>query len=147
MITKDELGNFKITFKGEILIQEDGEPLTMLYGIRLVSAEEWKLMHNETEEPIKEEPKQVKGKWKRKKRKANKPHPDTVKAILDRDNHTCVECGATDHLEVHHMVHRKYGGEHTEDNLITLCWICHAEKHREEPVYNLMISRIRKMTA
>ena len=84
-------------------------------------------------------------KRKRKKKKPNKIQSDIVKSIIERDKYACVECGETEHLEVHHMVYKSHGGAHEPDNLITLCAWCHAEKHKNEPVYSLMISRIRKL--
>lgn len=47
-------------------------------------------------------------------------------AILERDNHTCQECGATDcRLEVHHKIPARMNGKDEPDNLVTLCSICH----------------------
>jgi 5-methylcytosine-specific restriction endonuclease McrA len=48
---------------------------------------------------------------------------------LDRDNHTCQDCGATENLHVHH-IQRVRDFENPEDahfleNLITLCRLCH----------------------
>jgi len=34
-------------------------------------------------------------------------------------------------LEVHHQVFRSHGGEHSQENLITLCHPCHAKLHGE----------------
>ena len=45
-------------------------------------------------------------------------------STLERDNHTCRFCGATEQLVVHH-VHGK--GNH--DSLITLCISCHTKEH------------------
>lgn len=84
-------------------------------------------------------------KSKKRKRKNSRPDKDTLSFVLKRDNHQCVECGGTALLEVHHMVHRKHGGTHDPDNLITLCAWCHAEKHKDEPIYRLMRSRLDKL--
>ena len=66
--------------------------------------------------------------------------PDPVKrAVLQRDGYKCVECGWTNklwdrsdprHLELHHTKRHIEGGENTEDNLISLCTVCHDEIHR-----------------
>ena len=51
--------------------------------------------------------------------------------IKERDNWTCQECEATEHLHAHHI---KRKASHPElaydiDNGITLCVVCHAKKH------------------
>ncbi len=69
--------------------------------------------------------------------------PDPVRVdVLTRDHFSCVECGwnramlspddPRKMLELHHVKHHKHGGENTADNLITLCNVCHDEKHRNE---------------
>lgn len=67
--------------------------------------------------------------------------PDEVRgAVLMRDRYTCRSCAWTHemwnpsdprHLELHHVKHHAQGGENSEENLITLCNICHDVKHRE----------------
>jgi hypothetical protein len=66
--------------------------------------------------------------------------PDHVRrAVLQRDDYRCRDCGwhqekwnPSDprHLEAHHLLQHSRGGENTEDNLITLCNICHDGRHR-----------------
>lgn len=68
--------------------------------------------------------------------------PDPVRrAALRRDDYTCQNCGwkhemwnRSDprHLELHHIQHHAQGGENTGENLITLCTVCHDQRHREE---------------
>lgn len=58
--------------------------------------------------------------------------------ILERDNYKCVNCGKDEDLHVHHKIHKSDGGTNDPENLITLCKWCHAERHKGEPVYNLM---------
>lgn len=68
--------------------------------------------------------------------------PDPVRfAVLRRDSYRCLHCGwhinewnkaAPRILELHHKKHHARGGENTEENLITLCNICHDEIHRNE---------------
>jgi len=59
--------------------------------------------------------------------------------VLRRDGYKCQECGWTHkewnrsdprHLELHHIKPHVEGGENIEDNLITLCTVCHDEIHR-----------------
>jgi hypothetical protein len=67
--------------------------------------------------------------------------PDPVRgAVLRRDKYTCVQCGWTHddwnrsdprHLELHHKREHAKGGENTEENLVTLCTICHDDIHRK----------------
>ena len=66
--------------------------------------------------------------------------PDPVRcAVLVRDNYTCTQCGWSQkqwnpadprHLELHHVKSHVSGGANTEDNLTTLCNICHDDQHR-----------------
>jgi hypothetical protein len=67
--------------------------------------------------------------------------PDPIRGfVLRRDNYTCAKCGWSyrdwnqsdpRHLELHHMKEHVKGGENTEENLITVCTICHDEIHRK----------------
>lgn len=66
--------------------------------------------------------------------------PDAVRRkVLRRDDYTCVKCewkhelwNRSDprHLELHHKEHHVKGGKNTEDNLITVCTVCHDDEHR-----------------
>ncbi len=68
--------------------------------------------------------------------------PDPIKGkVLKRDEYKCRSCGWSHeqwnrsdprHLELHHVKHHADGGENIEENLITLCTICHDEKHRKK---------------
>jgi 5-methylcytosine-specific restriction endonuclease McrA len=51
--------------------------------------------------------------------------------ILRRDGWRCQACGAMTNLEVHHKRFRSQSGEDTEQNLITLCFDCHAHTHHQ----------------
>ena len=62
-------------------------------------------------------------------------HPDRPddweavrKAVLKRDNHTCLSCGhrALKWMNIHHL---KASEENDLDNLATLCVACHAVMH------------------
>lgn len=61
-------------------------------------------------------------------------------AVLVRDKYRCTQCGWTHdqwnpsdarHLELHHIEAHVKGGENIEDNLTTLCNICHDDRHRK----------------
>lgn len=68
--------------------------------------------------------------------------PDPVRvAVLRRDAYQCLQCSWHINewnradpriLELHHKKHHAKGGDNTEENLITLCNICHDEIHRQE---------------
>ena len=49
--------------------------------------------------------------------------------VLRRDRWRCQWCGAMANLEVHHKAFRSHSGHDSEENLITLCSICHASVH------------------
>lgn len=63
------------------------------------------------------------------------------RAVLDRDNYTCQDCGnsilhrsyneKTDPitLHVHHIVPKSSGGSDNPTNLLTLCQSCHQDRH------------------
>jgi len=55
--------------------------------------------------------------------------------VISRDNHHCTQCGwPTDqkllrrNLHVHHVTARSNGGNHSIDNLVTLCHVCHRKQ-------------------
>jgi len=68
--------------------------------------------------------------------------PDDVRrAVLRRDGYRCKTCGWSHsewnpsdprHLELHHIKHHSRGGENVEENLKTLCTVCHDKVHRRE---------------
>lgn len=45
-----------------------------------------------------------------------------------KNTHFCDKCGATENIEVDHIVRVKDGGSHEEDNLQLLCHDCHVKK-------------------
>jgi 5-methylcytosine-specific restriction endonuclease McrA len=49
--------------------------------------------------------------------------------ILQRDNWRCQACGSMQNLQVHHLRFRSRSGDDIEENLITLCFMCHAAVH------------------
>jgi 5-methylcytosine-specific restriction endonuclease McrA len=50
--------------------------------------------------------------------------------VLRRDGWRCQLCGGMSNLEVHHKEFRSQCGHDSEENLITLCAVCHASVHR-----------------
>lgn len=51
------------------------------------------------------------------------------KAVYKRDGYRCALCDGTNGLQIHHCVHRSMGGSNSPQNLVTLCWKCHAAAH------------------
>src|SRR3954451_10724977 len=49
--------------------------------------------------------------------------------VLNRDGHSCVECGSTQHLQVDH---HHPGDDHSVANLRALCASCHLRKSAAE---------------
>lgn len=54
--------------------------------------------------------------------------------VLERDNFTCTKCSKrgviSSDLHVHHPNPLYKGGEHSIDNMITLCVPCHKKEHK-----------------
>ena len=50
--------------------------------------------------------------------------------ILERDHWRCQNCGSLLHLQVHHQELSSHSGSDTDENLITLCDLCHGRAHR-----------------
>ena len=50
---------------------------------------------------------------------------ETRNIVFERDQYRCRICGSKKNLEIHHRIKRRNGGDHTPDNLILLCQICH----------------------
>ena len=52
--------------------------------------------------------------------------PAIRRAVLTRDDGCTIDgCNSTYRLEVHHILERSKGGDHSPDNLTTLCWWHH----------------------
>lgn len=70
--------------------------------------------------------------------------PDPIKrSVLRRDGYKCRMCSWSHddwnrsdprHLELHHETPHVEGGDNTEENLITLCTVCHDDIHRNNNV-------------
>ena len=63
--------------------------------------------------------------------------PAIRKAVYERDDFTCRDCGTKgipgrtkDSIQAYHIVAVREGGEHTLENLITVCYTC--RKRRDE---------------
>ena len=56
----------------------------------------------------------------------------TRRLVMKRDGYRCTICGATEHLQVHHIVPRVLDGSNDPANLTTLCGSCHELLHRAE---------------
>jgi len=60
---------------------------------------------------------------------------------LERDNNKCVKCGSVEMLAVHHIDGNGSNlkdelQNNSLDNLVTLCFSCHAREHREQEKEN-----------
>lgn len=53
----------------------------------------------------------------------------TRRLVYKRDGYQCAMCSDTRGLQIHHAVKRSLGGSDFPENLITLCWKCHAVAH------------------
>ena len=51
--------------------------------------------------------------------------------VAERDNYQCRVCG-NNQIQIHHIVFRSHGGKDTPENLIALCFRCHAQAHSNE---------------
>ncbi len=51
--------------------------------------------------------------------------------VFHRDHFACVVpgCRSTRHLDLHHVVHREDGGDHSMRNLAVVCFGCHQRHH------------------
>ena len=79
--------------------------------------------------------------------KSNRLDENIRKAVIMRDNNTCVLCGRTDcEIENHHILSRRDGGADSVNNLCCLCKLCHRkvtghEKEYEKQLYELIDGR------
>ncbi len=57
--------------------------------------------------------------------------------VYERDNHSCKRCGTNVELKyshTHHLIRRSQGGDHSLNNLITLCRDCHSLMSGHSPM-------------
>lgn len=66
------------------------------------------------------------------------------KEVRAKYKNKCAHCGSKENLQLHHKEHFSKGGQNTVDNLILLCVTCHAEQHKGETAYNLILSKANK---
>jgi 5-methylcytosine-specific restriction endonuclease McrA len=69
---------------------------------------------------------------------AREIHPDLRKAVYERDNYSCRDCGhkgkpgkSKGSIQAHHIKPMAVGVEHTLGNLITVCFDCHRKRHHK----------------
>jgi 5-methylcytosine-specific restriction endonuclease McrA len=64
----------------------------------------------------------------------------TRRRVLARDNYRCRCCGDEElvGLTLHHVRYRSHGGDHSDDNLVTLCIHCHTLIHRKKLFVGLL---------
>ena len=58
-------------------------------------------------------------------KRGSKAYKDLQKAVLERDNCTCQECGGYTEAPPHHTEKISQGGSDTLDNMVCLCVECH----------------------
>lgn len=63
------------------------------------------------------------------KRAADRVLSKNAATVRERDGHRCRVCGSRDRVEVHHIVYRSRGGDHSTGNLVCLCAGCHGRVH------------------
>jgi len=59
--------------------------------------------------------------------------------VLRRDGWRCQACGTMSNLEVHHRQFRSHSGDDSEQNLITICAVCHAEIHEGDGLKGICV--------
>lgn len=58
--------------------------------------------------------------------------PDLRKAVFERDNHQCVNCGDTNYLEIDHAIPIAMSGSSCLENLQVLCRKCNSKKRDKQ---------------
>ena len=56
-------------------------------------------------------------------------YQELCRQVLQRDGWRCQGCGSRTKLQVNHIQLRSQSGNDTDDNLITLCSLCHRQIH------------------
>lgn len=52
--------------------------------------------------------------------------PKVKRAVWERDGHVCILCGSPYAMPNAHYIPRSHGGLGIEENVVTLCFNCHA---------------------
>ena len=80
----------------------------------------------------------AKGNYKNIINQANPPDWQKRRELVyERDNHSCKRCGTyveLKHSHTHHLKRRSQGGDHSLNNLITLCRDCHSLMSGHSPM-------------
>ena len=50
-------------------------------------------------------------------------------SVAERDEYCCHDCGSHLNIEIHHVEFKSQGGNDEESNMITLCRVCHGQRH------------------
>ena len=58
--------------------------------------------------------------------------------VYRRDNWHCRRCNRNSMLTPHHVTYQSQGGEHTANNLLTLCMVCHDLLHNGKIVIEVV---------
>lgn len=78
------------------------------------------------------------------KAKNKNPLPRKIRdEVFERDGHQCLECGAIDGLQPHHIDKQSQASKewkHDPRNIWILCWKCH-QKTEDEPKFHMYIQR------
>jgi 5-methylcytosine-specific restriction endonuclease McrA len=64
--------------------------------------------------------------------------------ILKRDQYKCTKCSSTKNLQVHHKAYviGRDPHEYTDENLVTLCNICHEKEHRSKDIKEFIVKSL-----
>ena len=134
------------------LLKLEIKELKKRFGISEQIRESTTLLTKETINAKDEENKSNQKETKPKKKKPNKSYKRTWglngneykqlrEEIITRANGKCEICGASG-KHIHHIKQRQHGGTNEPYNLMYLCAKCHAERHKNDNVYNIMIKHI-----
>ncbi len=52
-----------------------------------------------------------------------------IHKLMENKPKICVNCGATENIEIHHIVPLSMGGSNTPENVVYLCMECHYKAH------------------
>jgi len=63
------------------------------------------------------------------KRAADATLSSNAQQVRWRDRDRCRVCRSTLGVQVHHIVYRSRGGDHSTENLVCLCFNCHRDVH------------------
>ncbi len=61
------------------------------------------------------------------------------KDVFDKCDNACTSCGSEDKLHIHHIKRYADGGFTDLKNLTLLCALCHANEHKGEKAYKMLL--------